>query len=777
MEKNSNSIKMILVVTFAILITTVAKAISYLPPNDASLPKEKVVLVCDRDFYLTGEEILFSASAFIDNQQDTILSKVLYLELFKDNLSFAKAKYKLNNGRTQGSISIPEGLLSGNYYLRAYTMYMRNQAPETFFNTQLTIINPERKVDTYYGKYSQPIIISTQNKNLIANIKNIGAVLFNDQFLKNVKESLIVNNKNDSICNIEFYENGLGRFSFIPKLENKYSLKVYLKNNDSIFIKLNDVKPIGILTTFDSKSSEAEILQNGYDLNSQLNVYFIGSNDEIYYKKDIIIIDTVTHIKFSDLAHPKLINYMVVTDNKNQILSVSPFYRFEENTNTDVTLRSKNSFVKRDKVDFDIIGLKPNEEVIINVSKKTPETTNSFPPELIYNPLILNTNYVFGHPIDRKFNDQLDLSFLLNRDEFDNKKFEDVISSIREVNSNTLEKDKVAETRDLTLSGKLINKATSEPLVNQTVYASVLGDNPQLHAYNTDGAGNFIFSLNQLEGINDVGLTVDSIDNVDAEIVVNNDFSTKFPKFIDYPVQVDSTFYNFILEMYRNKQVNYKFKKIIKNEDIAIDNIPFPFQNPQTSILLSDYIELATMQEVLNEIVTYVSARINKGKMVLNVLNDKTETQYDKPLVLIDNLVIFDIDELMKLNPNSVKKIEVITKPYTLGSKDFKGIIMITTKSGDFGGMQLPNETVFLKYITASPSSYYVFPNLGSENIPLQQPYFANTIFNKTKQISDSSENHFSFYTSDETGKFEISVNIIKPDGTTSSSRKTIEVK
>lgn len=776
MKKNSINIKIILALLLIVVLSSLAKAISYLPDDFGHLPQEKVVLICDRNFYLTGEDIIFSASVFIDNQQDKALSKILYLEIFKDDLSYAKAKYKLINGRTQGSINIPEGLLSGNYYLRAYTMYMRNQAPETFFNTQLTIINPERKVDNYYGKYSQPIIIATQNKNLIANIKNNGAVLFNERFFKNVKESLIINNNNDSICNINFYENGLGSFTFIPKLENKYSLKVYLNNNDSIFIELEDVKPKGILTTLDYKTSEVEILQNGYDINSQLNVYFIGNNKKMYDHREIIIIDTATYIKLPNLLHPKSINYMVIADNRNQILSVFPFYESEVNTNTEISINSKNSFTKRNKVDFVVEGLKSNDEVVINVRKKTPEKPSSFPPEIVYNPLILNTDYDINHAIDSKFKKQLYLSFMINKEAFSYDSFKELISSINKNKSNTLLKDKVAETRDLSISGKLINKETLEPLVNQTIYASVLGETPQLHTYETDTAGNFIYSLNQLQGIKDVGLTLDSIDNVDAQIIVNNDFSTRFPKFIDYPVQADSTYFDFILSLYRNKQINYKFIKIIKSEDIPIDNIPFPFQNPQTSILLSDYIELATMQEVLNEIVTYVSARLNKGKMVLNVLNDKTETQYNKPLVLLDNLVIFDIDKLMNLNPSTVKKIEVITKPYTLGSKDFKGIIMITTKSGDFGGMQLPNETVFLKYITANPSSYYVYPNLSNENIPLQQPYFANTIYNKTNEITKSNENHFSFYTSDETGKFEIFVSIIKEDGTTSFSRKTIEV-
>lgn len=762
---------------FVVMISNFVNAINYNITDDGDLPKEKVILISDRNFYLTGEEIIFTANVFIDNKSDTDLSKVLYLEIFKDDLSFAKAKYKLIDGKTQGSISIPEGLLSGNYYLRAYTRYMRNQAAETFFYKHLTIINPERKVDNYYGKYSQPIIISTQNKNLIANIKNDGAVLFNEHFLKNVKESLIVNNNNDSICNIEFYENGLGSFSFIPEPEDKYSLKVYLTNNDSIFVKLEDVKPKGLITKFDYESAEAEIIQSGYDINSQLRVYFIGSDKTIYDFKDIIIIDTITHIKFRNLVLPESVNYMIVADNDDQILSVLPFYANQEESNEAFSIIGENYFSKREKVDFEIMGLSSGDDVIINVRKKAPANNNSFPAEIMYNPLILNTYCNFDQVVDSRFKKQLSLSFMLNREEFSSDSFKDIISSKNENKSSITAMDKVAEIRDLSISGKLIKKATTEPLVNRTIYASVLGETPQLHTYETDAAGNFIFSLNQLQGIYDVGLTLDSIDNVDAEIIVNNDFSTRFPKFIDYPVQADSSNFDFILSLYRNKQVNYKFKKVVKSEDVAIDTIPFPFQNPQTSILLSDYIELASMQEVLNEIVTYVSARINKGKMVINVLNDRTETQYDQPLILIDNLVIFDIDELMKLNPLKVKKIEVITKPYTLGSKEYKGIIMITTKAGDFGGMRLPNETVFLKYITASPSTFFVYPNFNDDNIPLQQPYFANTIYNKSIEINSSNDNRFSFYTSDETGKFEISVSIINQDGSTSVINKIIEVK
>jgi len=86
---------------------------------------EKVVLTTDRDLYLSGEKILFTAKVFVEGgSNETSLSKILYIELFKENKAFVQTKFRLENNLVQGSIRLPEELLSGNYYLRAYTMLM-----------------------------------------------------------------------------------------------------------------------------------------------------------------------------------------------------------------------------------------------------------------------------------------------------------------------------------------------------------------------------------------------------------------------------------------------------------------------------------------------------------------------------------------------------------------------------------------------------------------------------------------------------------------------------
>ena len=51
-------------------------------------------------------------------------------------------KFLLYEGMASGALHIPGGALSGNYFLKSYTRWMRNTGPQTFSYTPLKIINP-----------------------------------------------------------------------------------------------------------------------------------------------------------------------------------------------------------------------------------------------------------------------------------------------------------------------------------------------------------------------------------------------------------------------------------------------------------------------------------------------------------------------------------------------------------------------------------------------------------------------------------------------------------
>jgi hypothetical protein len=735
--------------------------------------EEKVILVCDRDFYLSGEKIIFCARVFVGNELNTDFSKILYVELFREGQSVEKAKYKLDKGFVEAVLEIPEDLVSGNYYLRAYTMFMRNQAVGTFFNTRLTIVNPERKIGDYFGKYSKAVLISENNNVVLKAVDNNFAVLFDDNFLEKIKTAFIIDAEGDSITDIEFFGNGLGRFAFVPLAGSDYSMKIILQGKDSVFIKLDKAVNKGLYACFNAESGRADIVQLGHPIDKSYSLSLYSPDFKLIDNDLIRLTDTVVSVNFGDVGFPKGINYLVVSTISGEIEAVFPFYVGDEKLGHTKIILQQNDFGKRERVELNLNGINENDEIIINVSKKNPSTTNgkALADEFIFNPLLLNYDFDPSTADDEK-TEQIRLSLLLNADLFNSTGFKE----------NFLAKQgrsmKLPEIRDLSISGKIIDKDSGEGIPDQNVYASVLGSNPQLHTNKTDDSGSFVFSLNQLQGIQDVGLSIDSIDNVNSEIIVNNDFSTNFPQFIDFPVLIDSNSTNYIVSMFRNRQLASGFEEVVKSFNTPYDSIPFPFQEPQTSVILDDYVELPTLREVFNEIVAYVSVRKQKGHFSFHVLNDKEETLYKDPLILVDKLAVFDVDEILKINTSLISKIDVVTSPYILGNMRFDGIIMIDTKSGDFGGMKLSDETVFLKYYTSRPGSYFLYPNFEADTtIKKNRAFFANTIYHESRLIETDYDLNFSFFTSDEKGLFEIKVDVIRADGMHEVVKKTIETR
>jgi len=114
--------------------------------EEAAKIKENLTCFTDRGLYVVEEAIQFSA-LLQDTRPSHYLpwSRVLYAELVSaDGASLASGKYRVAGGKAMGEIPIPADLLSGDYYLRAYTRWMRNFGPEHYSYVPLRIVNPHR---------------------------------------------------------------------------------------------------------------------------------------------------------------------------------------------------------------------------------------------------------------------------------------------------------------------------------------------------------------------------------------------------------------------------------------------------------------------------------------------------------------------------------------------------------------------------------------------------------------------------------------------------------
>lgn len=101
---------------------------------------DQVLLFIDRNLYIVGESLYFGS--YIYNSSE-VNSRVLYVELISHNgVQIQASKFKIENGKAIGSITISKDIPSGNYFLKAYTRWMRNFNPAEYSYTPIIVINP-----------------------------------------------------------------------------------------------------------------------------------------------------------------------------------------------------------------------------------------------------------------------------------------------------------------------------------------------------------------------------------------------------------------------------------------------------------------------------------------------------------------------------------------------------------------------------------------------------------------------------------------------------------
>jgi hypothetical protein len=140
---------------------------------------EKITLFTDRNIYCVNEKIYFIAEYSGANELDSLeWSNVLYVELIRWNGNkLAQMKLKLTRPGTSGVINIPGSILSGNYYLRAYSKWMRNFSAGDYAYLPVKIINPFRpETDEGPSEISGPATtaeLSVVQKTLIKGVRCI----------------------------------------------------------------------------------------------------------------------------------------------------------------------------------------------------------------------------------------------------------------------------------------------------------------------------------------------------------------------------------------------------------------------------------------------------------------------------------------------------------------------------------------------------------------------------------------------------------------------------
>jgi hypothetical protein len=320
------------------------------------------------------------------------------------------------------------------------------------------------------------------------------------------------------------------------------------------------------------------------------------------------------------------------------------------------------------------------------------------------------------------------------------------------------------------ISGRVIDKESKEPVWNHEVFLSYVGSPAQIYICRTNREGEFSFSPGE-EFLNRE-MIVQLDDSQGKYILLLNDmFSDSFEEQHAQPA-LKSEYKDYILRGMINSQITSAYGERDSAPGTAPERglspktwalSPF-YGNPDESIMLSDYIKLPVMEEVLVELLKRVFISVRKGvKYILIIDNNSNEIIGNSPLYLIDGVPVFDPSIILNLEPAAVKKISVVTSKYYYGDMVFDGILDIQTHGNKFENVAKLKTAIHQKPENNGCSEVFTSPRYESEIAAGSRiPDYRNTIYWNPEIITDSEGTAaFSFYCSDETGCFDIIVEVM----------------
>ena len=224
---------------------TVSKLVNY----EVNYSPEKLYVHIDKHIYFPYENIWFKA--YLLNAIDhtpSAQSDVIYIELLNPESEIIHSCILHKDIGFHGDYTWGPNLASGNYLLRAYTNYMRNDSSHYFFETSIEFRNPIDSVQSTNIEYTDSISINfyPEGGDLIDGLSSkvvVKAVNSKGHFVDITGQ--LINRAGEPIAEYESMHKGMGLMNFIPRVDSTYYFKTVYQNRESI-LELPTVIPSGL---------------------------------------------------------------------------------------------------------------------------------------------------------------------------------------------------------------------------------------------------------------------------------------------------------------------------------------------------------------------------------------------------------------------------------------------------------------------------------------------------------------------------------------------------
>jgi len=330
------------------------------------------------------------------------------------------------------------------------------------------------------------------------------------------------------------------------------------------------------------------------------------------------------------------------------------------------------------------------------------------------------------------------------------------------------------ESRGLSLSGRLVSSDSSGSVPSDLVNLAILGKEPDFRVIPSGPGGTFLFVLDSVVGRNDMYIASNH-DGEDLDIRIDNDFANPVVRFPEIPFILSESEKDLASKIILNMQISSHFHSLTaitsEKDNQGKDPRTISFYGlPSGSILIDDYIDLPTLKEVLIELVPGVFPRERNKEPFLSFIGNKLTfsliNQYS-PLILVDQVPVFDLDKLLLMSPKKIQWVEVLNEIYIIGNTTYGGILNVITRKGDLAGIDLPENSFFFDFTSFLPQDELDFPRYEEQEFDGENPDYRNCLYWAPEiGIVPGQKVKLDFFTSDNNGEYMVLIRGVGEDGT-----------
>jgi hypothetical protein len=557
----------------------------------------------------------------------------------------------------------------------------------------------------------------------------------------------------------------------VNNILSKESNDIHPDRNEEVNVRINNLKSDTLEMVLDSDKKFRDENNNNFYI-------FIQTHGNINYISSEKMTGNSTSISLPKRLLSQGINQITFFNS-----SGGPFYEryiyTPQSRSSLVSIKSADSCSLRDRVVLDI-----------ELQKGTASFADSSNLSISVSPLPggesddMNDYLLFGSEFEP----------IISRREF-NEFSEDKIDSIllyvksnwinwKEILSGELSQFKYkVENEDHFVMGDLVTNEGKSVTIPEYLLMCIPGKEAEFQYARTDNNGHFCFRIHIDEGLRDLIIMPDN-GNKNRKIRIESSFTDKYKSRVAGADITDRTVPSFVSKL----SVNHQVQKIYgissvgpQQKTIHTPVVPVRFYGkPDFELILSDYINLPVMSEIIFELLPGVTLKKKKSGDEISItyhIGDNQFTTY--PCLMIDGIIIKDVALIDNIDPEIVEKIDIVREKYFVGRYFFPGIINVITKAGDFSCISLPEYMIRMPYRVIDPVNSFVSPDYSKEqNRESRIPDYRNTLYwNPSVQTDKDGKARIEFWSSDNKAEYIINIQGITQDGKIFSGWKILRVR